>query len=114
MLTIDALKEFGADTDTGLQRCVNRESLYLRLVKMVPTNEGFERLSKAINENNFVEAFQAAHGLKGIVNNLSLTPLAEPISEITEYLRAEKQMDYAPYVKKILEEREKLAKLCEE
>ncbi len=33
MLTIDDLKTYGADTDTGLARCVGNEALYLRLVK---------------------------------------------------------------------------------
>lgn len=33
-LTIGTLTIYGADTKEGLQRCMNNESFYLRLVKM--------------------------------------------------------------------------------
>ena len=33
-MTIDTLTIYGADTKEGLQRCMNNESFYLRLVKM--------------------------------------------------------------------------------
>ena len=36
MLTIDSLKKFGVDTDTGLARCMGNEALYLRLAASVP------------------------------------------------------------------------------
>ena len=32
MLTVEKLKEYGADTGEGLNRCMNNEAFYLRLV----------------------------------------------------------------------------------
>ena len=32
MLTIETLKEFGADVNEGLNRCMNNESFYLMLI----------------------------------------------------------------------------------
>ena len=32
MLTIDKLNAFGADTQTGLGRCMNNEAFYFRLI----------------------------------------------------------------------------------
>ena len=32
MMTIDSLREFGADVDTGLARCLGKEDFYLRMV----------------------------------------------------------------------------------
>ena len=34
MVTIDALRQMGADVDDGLARCMNMESFYLDLVNM--------------------------------------------------------------------------------
>ena len=35
-MTVDDLKTYGANTEEGLRRCMNNESFYLRLVKMIP------------------------------------------------------------------------------
>ncbi len=112
MLTIEALKAYGADTQTGLQRCVNREALYFRLVRMIPVHEGFAKLEKAIEEGALDVAFSEAHGLKGVVSNLSLTPLSDPITEITEHLRAGDKIDYSGLMKEIMEQRKKLEDIC--
>ena len=41
--------------------------------------------------------------LKGVLGNLSITPLYEPVSEITELLRAETQMDYTDIMHRIMD-----------
>lgn len=112
MLTIETLKEYGADTDSGLMRCVNNEAMYLRLVRSVTALENFGQLEDALASGDINAAFQAAHGLKGVVNNLSLTPLSEPVSEITELLRAGKEMDYSGYLDEIRKQKDLLEKLC--
>ena len=52
-------------------------------------------------------AFEAAHSLKGVLANLAITPLLEPIKEITELLRAETQMDYSELMATINAEKER-------
>ena len=90
MLTIDSLKAFGANTDEGVARCFGKEDFYLRLAKMVVAQNqaDFDKLSAAIGANDLGAAFDAAHSLKGVLGNLSLTPIYDPVSEITEELRA--------------------------
>ena len=44
MLTIDALREFGADVDDGLARCMNNESFYLMLVRKAAETERLSQL----------------------------------------------------------------------
>ena len=34
MITIEALKNAGADVETGLARCMNKEDFYLKLINM--------------------------------------------------------------------------------
>ena len=48
MLTIDALKAYGANTEEGLSRCFNNESFYLRLVGMGLSDQNFDRLQTAV------------------------------------------------------------------
>ena len=112
MLTIDALKGFGADTSEGLTRCMGNEAFYLRLVKTVPEEPNFKRLSDAIAAGNMATAFEAAHALKGIVANLSLTPIYGPVSELTEKLRAKQKGDYSGLLKEVLAQKDKLGKIC--
>ena len=112
MLTMEALKEFGADTEKGLAVCMGNEALYLRLVGAVPTESKFDALSRAIGEGNLDEAFDAAHALKGVLGNLSLIPLYDIASEITEFLRNRTDMDYSKLIMELLDKRDSLAALC--
>lgn len=114
MLTIENLTAFGADVETGLRRCVNKESLYLRLVKSVPASEDFSKLKEAVASGDYEAGFQAAHGLKGVTANLSLDSLSAPIIEITEHLRAHDEMDYQPLLDKIEQKRAELEVICRE
>lgn len=111
MLTIDALRDFGADVDQGLGRCMNNEAFYLRLVPMAVNDAGFDRIQTAVAENDLDAAFEAAHALKGVLGNMALTPLYDPICEITELLRARKEADYASLLAPVLEKRAALQAL---
>ena len=113
MLTIEKLKEFGADTSTGLERCMNNEQFYISLIERVLEDDSVERLEEAINAGELDNAFKTAHSLKGSIGNLSLTPLYDAVVEITELLRARTDTDYAPYIEKIKSLREQLKKLAE-
>ncbi len=111
MLSIDALKELGANTDEGLKRCMNNEAFYLRMVDMGLRDTGFDTLQSALEAGDLDKAFEAAHALKGVMGNLSLTSIAAPMSELTELLRARKEIDYTPYLTPILELKEKYVAL---
>lgn len=64
------------------------------------------------NENkNLDDAFSYAHGLKGILANLSLIPILNPIIDITEHLRNREKLDYSSYLSLIEEKRKELEKL---
>ena len=112
MLTLDVLKAFGANVDEGLNRCMNNEQFYIRLIGMALADPGFEKLETALGAGDVKAAIEAAHALKGVLGNLSLTPLYVPTSELTELLRAGTAAGYEPYLQEILSQREKLKALC--
>ncbi len=111
MLTIDTLRDFGADVETGLKTCMNNEAFYLRLVGMSLDDKNFAKLRDSIEQNDLAAAFEAAHALKGVLSNLWLTPLVTQVSELTELLRRRESADYASYVQKLLALRDRLAEL---
>ena len=112
-MTIEMLEAYGANIKEGLQRCLNNESFYMRMVKMIPGDPNFQKLYDSIDAGNLDAAFEAAHALKGSSGNLSLTPIYGPVTEITELLRSRTEMDYTPMLETIMQQQETLEKICE-
>ena len=111
MLTIDALKQFGCNTDDGLSRCIGNEAFYFKLIGKVIDDKNFQMLEDAVASKDLDKAFDAAHSLKGVLGNLALTPVYQPVYEITELLRERKDIDYSEYIKTISEKRKETAAL---
>lgn len=114
MLTVEKLAAAGADTADGITRCANNEAFYLKIAEKVIRSEQFDLLKERLDEGDLKGAFESAHALKGLVGNASLRPLETPIKEITEHLRHEEQMDYAPLMEEITSELEIFRGLLED
>ena len=95
MISIETLKNYGANVEEGLTRCMNNESFYLMLINKVLSDNTIAQLEKAISEKNLDEAFEIAHALKGMYANLSLDPITKPVVEMTELLRSRSDVDYS-------------------
>lgn len=110
MLTIESLQALGANTEEGLGRCMGNEALYLRLVNMAAGDKNFDILENAMETRDRESAFEAAHALKGVLGNLSLTPLFESASALTELLRNVEEIpaESAPLLLSLKENLEKL------
>lgn len=113
MLTIDKLKEYGADTEDGLKRCANMEAFYLSLINTAVADKKIYDLESALAERDLEKAFEVAHNLKGMYGNLSLTPLCEPITAMTEMLRNKEDADYAPLMEEAMRQYELLVSISE-
>ena len=114
MITVEKLKDFGADTEQGLSRCYSNEPMYLRLVGMILNEANFDKLRDSVEAGNLKAGFESAHALKGVLGNLSLTPMYDKACEITELLRAEAQADYAPMISDLLAMRDELRRMNDE
>ena len=111
-MTIDMLTAYGANTTEGLQRCMNNEGFYLRMVKMLSNDGNFQKLYDAVEAGDLSAAFEAAHALKGSSGNLALTPIFAPVCEITELLRARTETDYTPLIETIRDAHKRLCDIC--
>ncbi|MBO4414348.1 MAG: Hpt domain-containing protein [Lachnospiraceae bacterium] len=103
MITVEKLKELGCNTDEGLQRCLGDAGLYLEFIPDALKKERYTELEKLIRDRNLDEAFKAAHALKGILANLSLDPLLEPVMKMTELLRSRTDTDYSELLSEMWE-----------
>lgn len=111
MLTIEGLKAYGADTDDGLKRCMNNEMFYLRLVGMIFKDDKIGELGQALDEKNYDHAFEIVHALKGMYANLSLTPILNPVLQMTELLRNREDTDYSALYNELKTQYENLKQL---
>jgi len=108
MITIDNLRDYGADVDEGVKRCLDDEEFYIDLVKSVIPDERLTELEQLIAARDFEKSFEVAHALKGMYGNISITPIYEPICEITELLREKKDVDYSDFLNKAKAEKKRL------
>ncbi len=110
-MTVDALRQYGANVEEGLARCLNNEAFYLRLVGMSLNDSGFGELETALAASDWKAGFEAAHKLKGVLSNLALTPILEPVSSLTEKLRACQPCEFEAELAAIRAERDSLRSL---
>lgn len=107
-MSLDAIREYGANVQEGLGRCINNEQFYLRMIGLALEDGNFSKLENAVRSGDKKEAFEAAHALKGVLGNLALTPMYTPVAEMTELLRKGQEADYAAYITEIAAQRERL------
>lgn len=100
MSFMEELKQLGVNVDEALERFMNNTSLYERMLG---------KLIDAVNSTEVMPAFEAqdletaltnAHTLKGVMGNLSITPLYNAYSDIVRLLRENKPEQ----ARKVLEE----------
>lgn len=113
MLTVEGLRAWGANVDEGLGRCLKNETFYLTLVKKAIQDPAFEKLNNACGAGDLDQGFDAAHALKGMMANLALTPILNPVVKITELLRARTATDYGPLLAEINSARDQVLALAE-
>jgi len=116
MLTVEALRNYGANVEEGLTRCMGNEAFYLKLVKMVADSPAsFDALAAAMEAGDTRAAFEAAHALKGAMGNVALTPIAKPAAQLSDMLKQAPDMPLGPecqaLAREVLEQYEKLKAL---
>ena len=113
-MTLDDLKKYGADVEDGLRRCMDNEDFYLKMIGMALEGENLQKLDSLeskLGKKDMDGAFEVAHALKGVFGNLALTPIYEPLSELTEKLRDKSDADYGDLMDRVKKEMERLKSL---
>ncbi len=77
---------FGGDYEDVLGRMMT-ERLVTKFVLKFPNDKSYELLCSSLEGEDYETAFRAAHTLKGVCQNLSITRLFESSNNLTESLR---------------------------
>ena len=84
----EALRAGGIDVDDALGRLMGSEALLGRLLGKFLQDDNYRKLLVAAQENDADAALAAAHALKGVSGNLSITALFEVTTRQCELIRA--------------------------
>lgn len=71
----------------GLVGRVMKEALAERFAMKFLKDQSYQQLMDALGQDDYENAFRAAHTLKGVCANLGFSKLQEAASELTEALR---------------------------
>ncbi|MCI9271699.1 MAG: Hpt domain-containing protein [Dorea sp.] len=95
----------GADYEGVMGRLRTEERVKKFLLKVL-NDKSYDLLLDSVESGNVEEAFRAAHTMKGVCQNLSLTPLYESANALAELLRDRKEFgeDFAPALLKVKED----------
>ena len=97
----ESYARMGGNYDDVVSRLRTDDRIKRFLLK-VAEDQSFANLCAMLAERNMEEAFRAAHTLKGVSSNLSLTRLYDSACAITEALRG--KTEYDPAVEPLLEQ----------
>lgn len=81
------LMDAGVDVDEALERFLGNEALLMKFLQRFPSDRSFPKLREAMAQGDAAAAFEAAHTLKGVAGNLSLTAVHQAACAVVEDLR---------------------------
>lgn len=100
MSLMEELTELGVNVDEALVRFMNKASLYERMLGKLADAVNSTEVMPAFEAQDFDTALSNAHTLKGVMGNLSITPLYSAYTNIVKLLREGKPEQ----ARKVLEE----------
>lgn len=107
------LVEAGVNVDAALDRFMGNEKLLTRFLLKFSQDKNYDRLVSAMEKEDYNDAFEAAHALKGLSGNLSMDDLYEASGRATECLRHEKYEEAKECMPKLKEEYERVSKVVD-
>lgn len=84
----EKLKAAGIDVDDALARLMGSQALLERLLGKFTADQNMARLEDAAASGDAASGFEAAHALKGVCGNLSMTRLFELTSRQCDLFRS--------------------------
>ena len=75
------------DVEEGLARVRGNKSLYIKMLNMLLNSKEFDAFEISLANNDYEEAGNVAHGIKGMTGNLSLSLLFKYSTELMNQLR---------------------------
>lgn len=83
----EKLESAGIDLSAVMERFLNNETLLLHFLKKFTEDPNYQLFEESMKQEDYEEAFKAAHNLKGLCGNLSIMPLYDVVCVEVELLR---------------------------
>ncbi|MDO4549244.1 MAG: Hpt domain-containing protein [Clostridia bacterium] len=99
------------DMDGTMIRFLSDEDFYARMLRLMLSDEAFDKLGGEIERGEAEAAFETAHMLKGVILNCGITPMAELIVPIVESLRVGDAQSPRGAYKELMSERDRFSRL---
>jgi len=92
------------NVEEGSKRVMNNTKLYAKLLVKFKEDQSLNQMDAALTEGDSEKARTAAHTLKGLAANLSLTELYKQVAELEGQIKAGSvNSDQLPLVKNVYE-----------
>lgn len=98
----------GVDVNSVMERFMNNEALLERFMRKFKNDPNYQQLLEAVEAKDNDKAFTAAHTLKGVAGNLSLSALQSQVSAQCELFRGGNFEGGAALMDKVTEEYERV------
>lgn len=85
------LEEKGNRIGELFKRFAGNEAICVKLVKKFPQDENYEKYLAEIKVQDYKNAEQSVHTLKGVASNLGLTKVADVTQLIVDEIRGEQE-----------------------
>ncbi len=90
---MDALSNWGADTEGALARFMEDEELFAVCFSTFMEDTCVANLQTSLQKKDYVAAYESAHALKGVSGNMGLSPIYRATSHVAESLRRKDYRD---------------------
>lgn len=108
MSLMEELIESGVNVDEALERFMNNAALYERMLGKLVDAVNSTEVMPAFEAQDYETALTNAHTLKGVMGNLSITPLYSAYTDIVRLLREDKPEQARKVLEEVLPVQEKI------
>lgn len=84
----EKLLDAGINPDSAVERFMGNEALYMKYLLRFTDDDSYQKICRSMENEDCKGAFAAAHTLKGVCGNLSITGMEQLLREQVEYLRS--------------------------
>lgn len=111
---LEQFAAYGADVEGVMDRFMEDEELLMVCLDQFVADDEIEQLKEQMGKQDYEQAFEVAHALKGVSGNLGLTPLFEATCVLVESLRHKVYDHVAEELDEVVKQREEFVKAYEQ
>ncbi|SFQ16198.1 Hpt domain-containing protein [Lachnospiraceae bacterium XBB1006] len=111
---LEKFTAYGADVDGVMDRFMEDEDLLMMCLDQFVADDEVTQLEEYMGKEDYKQAFEVAHALKGVTGNLGLTPLFNATCTLVESLRHEQYANVNEELRTVVQKREEFVKAYED